>query len=144
MPSTAPKGSSDNAPTAAEQQYALVSRGAVVGLRGPTAVRPNDGDFSDEYPADSKWLPIVDIEKQTFDARTHVAAGASLRSEWRFCVPDLHPSLTVRANTAVGCHERISRCQRELSPRQFRLDCHSRILQLGRDGSALYQSRLPV
>lgn len=54
---------------ASEQQYALVSGGAVLCLCGPTAERPGDGDFSDEFPADSKWLPVVD--RHPFDVARH-------------------------------------------------------------------------
>jgi hypothetical protein len=54
-----------------ELQYALVSRGAIVCLSEPPSGRPKDGDFSDEYPGDSQWLPIVNIDSQPFDEAKH-------------------------------------------------------------------------
>jgi hypothetical protein len=54
-----------------ETHYALVSGGAILCLCGPRAERPRNGDFSDEFPADSKWLPIVNVDSDRFDGVNH-------------------------------------------------------------------------
>jgi len=66
-----------------ERHYALVSGGAILCLCGPRAERPRNGDFSDEFPADSKWLPIVNVDSDPFDAvnRPRIVVGYEVNGD---------------------------------------------------------------
>lgn len=54
-----------------KQDYALVSGGAILSICR-AEVPPRDGEFSDEFPEDAKWLPIIEIDSRPFDATKHV------------------------------------------------------------------------
>jgi hypothetical protein len=44
-----------------KQDYALVSGGAILSMC-QTNKPPRQGDFSDEFPANSQWLPVIDTD----------------------------------------------------------------------------------
>jgi len=54
-----------------EQDYALVSGGIILAVCR-AAIPPMDGSFSDEFPGDSQWLPIIDVDSRLLDATKHV------------------------------------------------------------------------
>lgn len=89
-----------NAHGESERHYALVSGGAILCLCGPRAERPQNGDFSDEFPADSKWLPIVNVSDR-FDGVNHQRIAVCYEVNCDH-VGRVYPLIDSEAETVIG------------------------------------------
>lgn len=54
-----------------EHQYALVHGGTVLLLSKAMTAPPDADDFPPNYPADSQWLRVENVDSQPFNAAQH-------------------------------------------------------------------------